>query len=137
MLSGEKQSASPEPVDPRANFQLNIGDNVFDVASPDAHDPAKTNKQEEELDPIAQALAELKGVTKQTSLRVSADRYHGIATPIPPSTPAVETAPPGGRPTPLASLSSTAIQRATPPPLSSLTSNALQRATPQIGRAHV
>ncbi|KAL8841229.1 MAG: hypothetical protein Q9170_001018 [Blastenia crenularia] len=75
---------SPEPVDPRANFQLNVGPNVFDVASPDNHrrkQPASTPVKE--LDPIAQALADLKGVGKQSSVRMSADRYAGVATPAP------------------------------------------------------
>lgn len=80
-------STSPEPVDPRANFQLNVGSNVFDVASPDG-DMAKkglqaTKKAEEDFDPIARALADLKGAGKQPSSRVSADRYHGLATPVP------------------------------------------------------
>ena len=106
---------SPEPVDPRANFQLNIGNNVFDVASPDKKDSQPAEPQEE-LDPIAQALAELKGVTKQTSLRVSADRYHGLATPQPPATPAVGANLPGGAPTPLANVNMNAAKRGTPPP---------------------
>ncbi|KAL8804873.1 MAG: hypothetical protein Q9200_005641 [Gallowayella weberi] len=75
---------SPEPVDPRANFQLNVGSNVFDVASPDGnrHKPPPTSAIKE-LDPIAQALADLKGVGKQSSVRMSADRYAGVATPGP------------------------------------------------------
>ncbi|KAF9739935.1 hypothetical protein PMIN06_011762 [Paraphaeosphaeria minitans] len=107
---------SPEPVDPRANFQLNIGNNVFDVASPDGKNEKKPAEPQEELDPIAQALAELKGVTKQTSLRVSADRYHGLATPQPPATPAVGANLPGGAPTPLVNASLNAAKRGTPPP---------------------
>ena len=83
----DAQSGSPEPVDPRANFQLNVGNNVFDVASPDAHrnKPITTNlaSPAKDLDPIAQALAELKGIGKQSSVRMSADRYHGISTPAP------------------------------------------------------
>lgn len=106
---------SPEPVDPRANFQLNIGNNVFDVASPDGKREKKKADPQEELDPIAQALAELKGVTKQTSLRVSADRYHGLATPQPPATPAVGANPSGGAP-PLANAGMNAAKRGTPPP---------------------
>ena len=98
------RSHSPEPADPRANFQLNIGNNVFDVASPDSHrkpqPSAMQSHMQAELDPIAAALEELKGVTKQSSTRVSADRYHGIATPAPP-----------GSNTPVA-----AAQRGTPPP---------------------
>ncbi|KAF2191168.1 hypothetical protein K469DRAFT_655838 [Zopfia rhizophila CBS 207.26] len=116
-LGGDARSASPEPVDPRANFQLNIGNNVFDVASPDARKKTQPQKSEqEELDPIAQALAELKGVTKQSSLRVSADRYHGLSTPAPPGTPGVGAAPIGGMPTPLTNAALNAAQRGTPPP---------------------
>jgi hypothetical protein len=78
----DRRSGSPEPVDPRANFQLNIGNNVFDVASPD-NKQALAGKDDGDLDPIARALADLKGVGKQSTSRVSADRYHGIATPAP------------------------------------------------------
>ncbi|KAL2854381.1 hypothetical protein BJY01DRAFT_37101 [Aspergillus pseudoustus] len=103
-----KRSASPEPVDPRANFQLNVGNNVFDVASPDK-DKAKKGAQpakdgHEELDPIAQALADLKGVGKHSATRVSADRYHGIATPVPSA------------PTSTYNANSVANAVATPPP---------------------
>lgn len=82
----ERPSASPEPADPRANFQLNVGQNVFDVASPDARNkpqPSQPQQDTDETDPIQQALADLKGVTKQASTRQSADRYHGINTPAP------------------------------------------------------
>ncbi|KAF2111621.1 hypothetical protein BDV96DRAFT_173597 [Lophiotrema nucula] len=118
ILGGDARSASPEPVDPRANFQLNIGNNVFDVASPDARSKPKSRREEqqEDLDPIAQALAELKGVTKQGSLRVSADRYHGLATPAPPGTPGISASPVGGMPTPLTNVTMNAAQRGTPPP---------------------
>ena len=101
------QSHSPEPVDPRANFQLNVGPNVFDVASPDVnrHRPASAlaPAPSADQDPIAAALAELKGVTKQSSTRVSADRYHGIATPGPGT--------PGAHNSAVA-----AAKRGTPPP---------------------
>lgn len=83
----EHGSGSPEPVDPRASFQLNVGNNVFDVASPDntMKKGAQASKAaEEETDPIARALADLKVAGgKQSANRVSADRYHGITTPIP------------------------------------------------------
>jgi len=81
-------SPSPEPVDPGASFQLNVGTNVFDVASPDARRKPQqpTNNALDEEDPIAKALADLKGVTKQASVRQSADRYHGIGTPAPGQT---------------------------------------------------
>ncbi|KAF2828445.1 hypothetical protein CC86DRAFT_346674 [Ophiobolus disseminans] len=116
VIQDAPRSASPEPVDPRANFQLNVGNNVFDVASPDKKRQSKQTEPQEELDPIAQALEELKGVTKQTSLRVSADRYHGLATPQPPPTPAVGANLPGGAPTPLANVAMNAAKRGTPPP---------------------
>ncbi|KAF2730809.1 hypothetical protein EJ04DRAFT_499807 [Polyplosphaeria fusca] len=121
ILGGENRSASPDPVDPRANFQLNIGNNVFDVADPRGKPKAAPKEDTEDLDPIAQALAELKGVTKQGSLRVSADRYHGLATPVPPGTPGVSSTPVGGMPTPLTSLNvNTNVGNAnmgrTPPP---------------------
>jgi len=115
MFSSDRPTASPEPVDPRASFQLNVGNNVFDVASPDAQrvSPTKKAAASEELDPIAQALAELKGVTKQSSVRMSADRYHGLATPAPPGTPSNGS---GGMPTPLTNSALGAAQRGTPPP---------------------
>jgi hypothetical protein len=115
-LQKDVPTASPEPVDPRANFQLNVGNNIFDVASPDGKKSQKSAEPEEELDPIAQALAELKGVTKQTSLRVSADRYHGLATPQPPGTPALGANPAGGAPPPLANANLNSAKRAMPPP---------------------
>lgn len=111
MLSSQSRSGSPEPVDPRANFQLNIGNNVFDVASPDKGNkmaPKATPQLPDELDPIAQALAELKGVTKQSSVRMSADRYHGLATPAPTGTPNL--------PSSMANGPLSAAQRGTPPP---------------------
>lgn len=104
----DAHSASPEPIDPRANFQLNVGNNVFDVASPDSRrQPAGNtmNSPTKDLDPIAQALADLKGITKQSSTRVSADRYHGISTPAP------------AMPTPPTEQNDVAAaQRGTPPP---------------------
>ncbi|PQE06482.1 cell division control protein [Rutstroemia sp. NJR-2017a WRK4] len=115
MMITDRPSNSPEPVDPRANFQLNIGNNVFDVAAPEKKNTlgqnAATPNPEEELDPIAQALADLKGVTKASSTRVSADKYHGVATPAPGATPA-------SRPigTQMANGALMAGMRGTPPP---------------------
>lgn len=108
-----ERSVSPEPVDPRANFQLNVGNNVFDVASPDTRiKPTKGIVQE--LDPIAQALADLK---KASSVRVSADRYHGIATPAPPTNNInSRQTPTGGIATPIANSALSGAQRGTPPP---------------------
>lgn len=114
LLGNDRQSHSPEPADPRANFQLNVGNNVFDVASPDEWSSATARAQkgqpQQELDPIAQALAELKGVGKPSSKRMSADHYHGLQTPAPSSAQATPTAlskaaPPSPMP-----------RRATPPP---------------------
>lgn len=94
----DANSGSPEPVDPRANFQLNVGNNVFDVASPDrpSGKPASRGltSPTKELDPIAAALEELKGVNKQSSVRMSADRYAGVATPGPPSAASTQTTDP-------------------------------------------
>lgn len=102
-----------EQVDPRAtNYQLGVGDNVFDVASPDPRGNAQASKTagQQGQDPIAQALAELKGVAKQASVRQSADRHYGMSTPA----PAVDArgAPVGAVPTPFAASST----RNTPPP---------------------
>ncbi|KAJ5239782.1 hypothetical protein N7468_004401 [Penicillium chermesinum] len=81
------RAVSPEPVDPRANFQLNVGNNVFDVASPEKKDPKSASQGSkgdgDDVDPIARALADLKTSGKQASVRVSADRYHGIHSPTP------------------------------------------------------
>ncbi len=111
----DRPSASPEPVDPRASFQLNIGNNVFDVATPDKSNKIIQNTpaqpQEEELDPIAQALAELKGVTKASSTRVSADNYHGVRTPAPDATPKSRPPPASMRGSPPPSYDQPAVQR--------------------------
>ena len=111
-----------ERADPRATFQLNVGNNVFDVASPDAQTTPKGRKgfaglssgEDMTMDPLKQALMDLQqgsgGMSKQSSTRVTADRYHGIKTPA-PDTSVV-------RPPPLsaASADKIAAQRGTPPP---------------------
>ncbi len=69
---------------------------------------------EQDDDPIALALAELKGVAtgaKQASERVSADRYHGIATPAPGSNPLSRSVPAPG-----SNGAAAAGMRGTPPP---------------------
>ena len=128
-----------EPADPRASFQLNVGNNVFDVASPDSHQStpkASMNNRRAfpgsahassigapdgdlSMDPIAQALADLKsssngnglGMNKQASMRMQADRHLGVQTPAPdaqsPSRPGVISAQSADR---------LAAQRGTPPP---------------------
>ena len=104
----DRHSNSPEPVDPRAKFQLNVGNNVFDVASPDSKSSKPVlkglNSPTKQLDPIAAALEELKGVNKQSSVRMSADRYAGVATPGPPNVASNQNS------------DTAAAQRGTPPP---------------------
>ncbi|KFY67623.1 hypothetical protein V496_01514 [Pseudogymnoascus sp. VKM F-4515 (FW-2607)] len=107
----DRETTGGEPVDPRASFQLNVGNNVFDVAAPDRRNTAPQERAGDELDPIAQALAELKGATKQSSSRVSADHYSGMATPAPESTSASRT-----RNAPLGNGALVAATRGTPPP---------------------
>ena len=114
MMISDRPSRSPEPIDPRANFQLNVGNNVFDVATPDRKSKAAQNnkvQEQEDLDPIAQALAELKGVTKASSTRMSADNYHGIPTPAPGAMPNSRPVP-----APMANGAMIAGMRGTPPP---------------------
>lgn len=116
--------AGEEQADPRATFQLNVGKNVFDVASPDSHSPSKGRKgfaravgnfgEDTSGDPLKQALMDLQqgggGMGKQSSTRVTADRYHGIKTPGPGANV--------GRPGQVSATSSDkqAGQRGTPPP---------------------
>lgn len=111
---GQDGTPEPEPVDPRANFQLNVGNNVFDVASPDARNkpmPAQPINPDMDMDPIAQALEDLKGITKASSVRQTADRYAGLRTPAPQASPL-----PGGMPTPLSNANIAGAKRGTPPP---------------------
>nr|XP_023900350.1 septation protein imp2-like [Quercus suber] len=109
-------SPDPDPVDPRTtDYQLNIGNNVFDVAAPDSRRSHIARKEiTPEQDPIAQALAELKGVAKQASVRQSADRHYGMVTPAPSSNASSDnrSMPSGAVPTPYATRSN----GATPPP---------------------
>ncbi|EFW99343.1 cell division control protein [Grosmannia clavigera kw1407] len=85
------RTASPDPIDANASLALNVGQNVFPVATPARRGAGGSNGQSApaeaaEEDPIALALAELKGVTvggKQSAGRMSADHYHGISTPVP------------------------------------------------------
>lgn len=85
------RTASPEPIDANASLALNVGNNVFPVQTADRQTRNTPDPPPPEDDPIALALAELKGVTsgassgKQSTSRMSADHYHGIATPAPGS----------------------------------------------------
>ncbi|RYP82793.1 hypothetical protein DL770_005503 [Monosporascus sp. CRB-9-2] len=90
------RAASPEPIDANASLALNIGQNVFPVARPDANKKSVENSAPpQEEDPIALALAELKEVAgnKHSSGRISADHYHGLATPAPAPATAPATTP--------------------------------------------
>lgn len=109
----KQPSVEPEPVDPRAEYQLGIGNNVFDVASPDSRKKPAPAVATDSSDPIAKALAELKGLGKEASVRQSADRHYGMSTPI-PGTPAMSERnfPAGAVPTPFANNG----VRGTPPP---------------------
>lgn len=107
------RTQSPEPIDANASLALGVGQNVFPVSNTDTkNQPAPARKKEED-DPIALALAELKVVTlgKQSSVRMSADHYHGISTPVPGSeTSGTRSVPTPGR------HDAAAVKRGTPPP---------------------
>lgn len=111
-LLPDRSVASPDPIDANADVAINIGENVLPVKLPGRQKSAPEPEAQED-DPIAQALAELKGVTlgKQSSVRMSADHYHGIATPAPGSQPFSRSVPP------LSGNSAVASgMRGTPPP---------------------
>lgn len=129
--AGNMAPEGEEPADPRATFQLNIGQNVLDVNNPDSHQSTPrasvTNTRRggagplispsitDEHDPIARALADLKqsshgsnlGMTKQASTRQPVDNYHRVKTPAPDQSPAIR---------PGSNQDIRAAQRGTPPP---------------------
>ncbi|PFH62216.1 hypothetical protein XA68_14623 [Ophiocordyceps unilateralis] len=83
-----ERAVSPEPIDANASLALGVGQNVLPVTAIETqrHAGRVPAPEIDENDPIAVALAELKdNGGKQSSLRVSADHYHGIATPAPGS----------------------------------------------------
>ena len=82
----------------------------------------------DETDPIAAALAELKvGGSKAGSVRMSADRYHGVATPA----PAGHDAAAATRGTPPAYSSQSQVSRlGVPPP--AVTSKAMKQASKKV-----
>ncbi|KAI0477492.1 SH3 domain-containing protein [Xylariaceae sp. FL0804] len=110
------RTASPEPIEANATLALNVGQNVFPVANTDKRSKASGSgaAPPEEQDPIALALAELKGVTgnKQSAGRISADRYHGISTPAPERAQAFSRSVPAPR----GGSDVSAGMRGTPPP---------------------
>ncbi|ROV94135.1 hypothetical protein VPNG_09369 [Cytospora leucostoma] len=111
-LLPDRATASPDPIDANADVAINVGENVLPVNLPGRQKP-NTEPEPQEDDPIAQALAELRGVTsgKQSTARMSADHYHGIATPAPGAQPLTRSMPPlGGNGVVAAGM------RGTPPP---------------------
>ncbi|CAM1502049.1 Fc.00g040330.m01.CDS01 [Cosmosporella sp. VM-42] len=117
----QDRTQSPEPIDANASLALGVGQNVFPVSNTDTkkrQGSTPAAKEAEETDPIALALAELKGVTlgKQSSVRMSADHYHGIATPVPGSDAGNSAANSRSVPT-LGNRDLAAAKRGTPPPL--------------------
>ncbi|KAI2469637.1 hypothetical protein F4781DRAFT_393584 [Annulohypoxylon bovei var. microspora] len=121
-----ERTASPDPIDANASLALNVGQNVFHVANTDKRNKASDSKPPtQEEDPIALALAELKGVTsnKQPASRISADHYHGIATPAPDRSQNMSRS----VPTPRGSGDVAAAVRGTPPPSYDQQVTAVQR----------
>src|SRR5262249_10412469 len=59
---GPERTVSPDPIAANASLALNVGQNVFAVETPDRKKQAAAPDTPED-DPIALALAELKGVT--------------------------------------------------------------------------
>ncbi|KAG6015958.1 hypothetical protein E4U43_004422 [Claviceps pusilla] len=128
---GELQrTTSPEPIDANASLALGVGQNVLPVTTPETQKRSGQFRgiEAEQSDPIAMALAELKDVNlgKQSSVRMSADHYHGIATPAPGAEP--RSARPNGREAPPSYNNQAAVSRlGVPPP--AVTSRAMKEAT--------
>ena len=121
-VATQERTQSPEPIDANASLALGVGQNVFSVSTPDTKKKpgaaAATQEPAEETDPIALALAELKGVTlgQNSSMRVSADHYSGLASPAPGSEAASRQASANRTvPTPT-NPDVAAAKRGTPPP---------------------
>ncbi|KAF7538644.1 hypothetical protein G7Z17_g12597 [Cylindrodendrum hubeiense] len=114
-ILAQERTQSPEPIDANASLALGVGQNVFPVSNPDEkkRPGATPAKEPEEIDPLALALAKIKGnsLGKQSSVRMSADHYHGIATPVPSS----EASGPRSVPAP-GSHEAASVKRGTPPP---------------------
>ncbi|CAJ2505032.1 Uu.00g124260.m01.CDS01 [Anthostomella pinea] len=122
-----ERTASPDPIDANASLALNVGQNVFPVANTDKKRSKTVDDsaaQPEDMDPIALALAELKGAgsmkgigsNKQSAGRISADHYHGIATPAPDRPHERSQAFSRSVPVPRGGSDVAAAMRGTPPP---------------------
>ncbi|KAG6037658.1 hypothetical protein E4U41_004884 [Claviceps citrina] len=125
-----ERTASPEPIDANASLALGVGQNVLPVTTPDTQKRRGQSRQveAEQSDPIAMALAELREVNvgKQSSVRMSADHYHGIATPDPGAEP--RSTRPSGREAPPSYNNQAPVSRlGVPPP--AVTSRAMKEAT--------
>ena len=78
------RTASPDPIDANASLALNVGQNVFRGEHESQNGRLQDSSQPAPgADPIALALAELKGVTvgKQSSVRMSADQLPTASRP--------------------------------------------------------
>lgn len=104
----QHRAASPDPIDANASVALGVGGNMLPVSALNSPSALTTKQAQgaQDDDPIAQALAELKGAAggKNSSVRVSADNYHGISTPVP------------GMPPRMGNSAAAAGIRGTPPP---------------------
>ncbi|KAG5982900.1 hypothetical protein E4U55_001168 [Claviceps digitariae] len=125
-----ERTASPEPIDANASLALGVGQNVLPVTTPETQRRSGQPRgiEAEQSDPIAMALAELKDVNlgKQSSVRMSADHYHGIATPAPGAES--RSARLGGREAPPSYNNQAPVSRlGVPPP--AVTSRAMKEAT--------
>lgn len=132
LFKSHQRTASPEPMEPGAKTQLNIGENVFDVTTDPYTERSKSRQSfkptagSDEPDLLEQALADLAQVTdkgghkndnyngwgstnKAARDRDTADHHAGMYTPQ-PGMPGAPLA--GSVPTPFAA----AQHRGTPPP---------------------
>lgn len=127
---------SPEPIDANASLALGVGQNVLPVTAQESpRRPAQAPSRDvDEHDPIALALAELKGVTsgKESASRMSADHYHGIATPAPgaDSSASRSAGPNSGREPPPSYNQPPMSRLGVPPP--AVTSKAMKQATQKV-----
>ncbi|KAL7938682.1 hypothetical protein V8C35DRAFT_319767 [Trichoderma chlorosporum] len=141
----KERTASPEPIDANASLALGVGENVLPVTTPDSNRqrPQQPAQKAAPADPIAAALAELKNVNvgKQASVRMSADHYHGISSPVPNTEAAMTRAFPApgshdaaaatrGTPPPSYQAQTQVTRLGVPPP--AVTSRAMKEATQKI-----
>lgn len=130
----QDRAASPDPIDANASLALGVGQNVLPVQAQDS--PRRRGAQQaqgvDESDPIAQALAELKGVGlgKESASRMSADHYHGIATPAPGSESAARAQAASSSREPPPSYNQPPSRLGVPPP--AVTAKAMKQASQKV-----